>query len=144
MPEPKIYATGNSTLRGEFNISYYIFEKDASFLDWLSMLLVQVLDINNGEEQAKFIIKREDTDGADYVETEVYAKDINKMIDLHEKYENKGERIDIFYGKDRVYVTLQKSKEIRKKFSEFVRKTKDWIEVKERSEIPAYAGEKIK
>ena len=26
--QTKIYATGNQTLKGEFNISYYIFEKD--------------------------------------------------------------------------------------------------------------------
>jgi hypothetical protein len=31
--KPKIYATGNETLKGEFNISHYIFEKDNSFLD---------------------------------------------------------------------------------------------------------------
>lgn len=145
MTNPKIYATGNSTLKGEFNISYYIFEKEASFLDWLAMLLVQVLEIDYGEKRAKFIINRKDTEEEDDdVEAEVFAKDIKKMVDLHEKYENKGERIDIFYGQDRVYVTLRKSKEIRKKFSEFVRKTKDWIEAKEISETPAYAGERIK
>lgn len=123
----KIYATGNETLKGEFNISYYIFEKDESFLDWLSKMLVEVFGIQNGEEQAKFNIKRKDTKEIN----QIGDKKISKMIDLHEKYENKGERVDVFYGKDRVYVTLRKSKEIRKKFAYFVKKTKEWIKIKE-------------
>lgn len=137
--KPKIYATGNETIKGEHNISYYVFEKDNSFLDWLSKLLVEVLEITDGEQQAKFIIKRKDTKEGDWVEDEIYIKNIKKMVDLHEKYENKGERVDVFYGKERVYVTLRKSREIRKKLSKFIQKTKDWIKVKEVNKIPIYA-----
>ena len=36
MSKPNIYATGNETPKGEFNIPCYIFEKEDSFLDWLS------------------------------------------------------------------------------------------------------------
>ena len=60
------------------------------------------------------------------------------MTDLHEKYENKGQRVDVFYGKNRVYLTLRKSREIRKKFSDFVKRTKEWVKVKEVQEIPVY------
>ena len=136
--KPKIYATGNETLKGEFNISYYIFEKDKTFLDWLSKLLVEVFEIQDREEQAKFIIKRKDTEEGDWIEDEIFIKEINKMIDLHEEYENKGERIDVFYGKNRVYVTLRKSRKIRKKFADFVRKTKDWIKIKQIQDVPVY------
>jgi nucleoid-associated protein YejK len=132
--ESKIYATGNETLKGEFNISYYIFEKDKTFLDWLSKLLVEVFEIQNGEQKAKFIVKEKDR-GIE----EVYIKDINKMVDLHEKYSNKNDKIDIFYGNNKIYVTLRKSKEIRKKFTAFVRKTKDWIKAKSVNKIPIYA-----
>lgn len=133
--KPKIYATGNETLKGEFNISYYIFEKDETFLDWLSKLLVEVFEIQDGEQQAKFIIKRKDTEEGDWIEDETYIKEISKMIDLHEKYGDKGGRLDVFYGKNRVYVTLRKSKEIRKRFADFVQKTKEWIKVKEGQEL---------
>lgn len=132
---PTIYSTGNESIKGEFNVSYYIFEKDQSFLDWLSKLLIEVFDMTNGEEKAKFIMKHPENDLAS---EEFYAKEINKMIDLHEKYENKGERVDIFYGKDRVYVTLRKSKEIRKKFSQFVLKTKDWVKMKKVQKMPVH------
>lgn len=141
---PKIYATGNETLRGEFNTSYYIFEKDNSFLEWLGKLLTEVFDIDDGEQQAKFIINRKDTEGEDWVEDEILIKEIDKMIDLHEKYENKCERVDVFYGKDRVYVTLRKSRGIRKKFANFVRKTKDWIVVKEVKDMPVYVNKQEK
>jgi HSP20 family molecular chaperone IbpA len=134
---PKIYATGNETLKGEFNISYYIFEKDSSFLDWLGELLEKVLEIENGKNLAKYIVKEKDDEG-NWVSEEIYAKEIQKMIDLHEKYENKGERIDIFYGKNRIYVTFRKSREMRKKFAKFVLKTKDWIKISERNELPSY------
>lgn len=122
----KIYATGNETIKGEFNVSYYIFEKDESFLEWLGKLLVEVLGIERGEEQAKFII------GIAGDGEEIFnEKNLDKMIDIHEKYEKKGDRVDVFYGKNRVYVTLRKSREIRKKFADFVKKTRRWIEQKE-------------
>lgn len=141
---PKIYATGNETLKGEFNISYYILEKDGSFLNWLGKLLTEVFEIKDGERQAKFIINRKDTEEADWVEDEILIKEIDKMMDLHERYENKGERVDVFYGKNRVYVTLRKSREIRKKFADFVKKTKEWIEIKEVKEMPVYVRKQEK
>ena len=144
MTKPKIYATGNETIKGENNISYYIFEKDNSFLDWLAKLLLEVFEIENAEQQVKFIIKREEDEEGNYLGDKFYLKNIKKMIDLHEKYFNKGERIDIFYGKNRVYVTLRKSRNIREKFSEFVLKTKDWIEIKEIVELPFHAGKELK
>lgn len=138
--KPRIYSTCNETLKGEFNVSHYIFEKDNSFLDWLGKLLTEVFEIRAGEQRAKFIVKRNDTE--EECKDEVYIKEIDKMVDLHEKYENKGERVDIFYGKNRVYVTLRKSREIRKKFADFVKRTKDLTEVKKIKKIPIYVRKK--
>jgi hypothetical protein len=143
MSKPKIYASGNETLKGEFNVSYYIFQKDESFLDWLAKLLIEVIEIEDGEWQAKFIIDREEDAQGGLVEKGIYQKNVNKMVDVHEKYFNKGQRVDVFYGKERVYVTLRKSREIRKKFAQFVLKTKEWIAAKQVQELPAYAGKKI-
>ena len=80
MSKPKIYATGNENIKGESNISYYIFEKEANFLDWLSKLLVEVLEIQNGEEQAKYVIKRKETDKGEWLEDEIYFKEIKNPI----------------------------------------------------------------
>ena len=142
-PKPKIYATGNQNIKPGSNMSYYIFEKGPSFLDWLAKLLTEVLDIDR--EEVKFIVKRKDTDKDDWVEDEVYIKDIDKMVDLHESYTSKqGDRVDVFYGKTRAYVTLTKSGEIRQKFADFVKKTKQWIQIKKVKELPVYAGKKVK
>ncbi len=61
------------------------------------------------------------------------------MTDIHEKYEKNQERVDVFYGKNRVYVTLRRSREMRKKFADFLKKTKEWIKVEKVPEIPGYA-----
>ncbi len=141
--KPKIYASGNENLSGEFNISYYIIEKDSSFLDWLGDLLVQVLEISEGKHKAKFITKnKEDKDGA-FIGQDVYMKDIRKMTDLHEHFENNQNRVDLFYGKERVYLTFRKTKEARQKLAQFLERTRTWIEVKEVKELPLHAGEKI-
>ena len=135
----KIYATANENLKGNFNISYYIMEKDDSFLDWLFKLLTNVIELSAGEaDKAKFIrIAKEDKEG-NIIGEDVYKKNVEKMVDLHEKYENKNERIDLFYGKKRVYLTLRCSKKIRKKFADFIAKTKNWIKKEEIKEFQPY------
>lgn len=128
MKKTKIYAAGNENIKGDYNVSYYIIEKDNNFLNWLSKALVQVLEIREGDKKARFIVKI--IDDSTNVE-ELILKDINQMIDLHEHYEKEGERIDLFYGKNRVYLTFRKSKECRKKFAKFLLNTKEWIDIKE-------------
>lgn len=140
MSKPKIYATGNETIKGGYNVSYYIFEEDNSFLEWFGELLEEVLDIGEGKQKAKFNTQTIEGEGE---ELEKFSeKEINKMIDVHEKYENKGERADVFYGKEKVYVTLRKSKEIRAKFAKFVEKNKNWVEVKKSPEFSIKVGNK--
>jgi hypothetical protein len=131
----KIYATGNETLEGKFNLSYYIFEKDTKFLDWLGKLLVEVFEVENGENIAKFI---QISEGEESEQT-IYIKDINKMVDIKETYANKkGDRVDLFYGLKRVYVTLRKSFDVKGKFAEFIIKSKEWIKIEETERVPVY------
>jgi hypothetical protein len=144
MAKPKIYLTGNETLKGEYNISHYVFEKDDSFLDWLAQLLVEVFEMPQGEQRAKFIFKTKEDEEGKWIKDEIYAKEIKKMIDIYEKYSNNLGQIDVFYGKNRVYMALRKSREIREKFSRFVFKTRDWIKIKEIKELPIYASKRVK
>ncbi|MEI6731305.1 MAG: hypothetical protein WCK90_01360 [archaeon] len=123
MDKLTIYATGNENLSGSYNTSYYIVGKNEAFLKWLGDLLVGVLGIEGGRERAKYYkLSEEDMENP-------VAKDIKKMIDLHEYYEKKGERVDLFYGKDRVYITFRKSKETRKKFADFMLKTAEKVKI---------------
>ncbi len=140
MDKPKIYATGNENLTGEFNISYYIVEKDENFLEWLGDLLIEVMEIKDGKDRAKLIINNKEDETGAFIGHEIYVKEISKMNDLHEHYSGKDlNRIDIFYGKNRAYITLRKSKETREKFAKFMLKTKEWIKVIEAKELPVYA-----
>ena len=140
---PKIYATGNEKVSGVFNISYYIIEKDNKFLEWLGRLLLEVFEIQGGKQHAKFIVKDLEDDKGLRIGKEVYAKEIRKMTDVHEHYENKGDRVDVFYGDKRVYLTLRKAEETRKKFARFVTKTREWIVIQEVPVLPVYAEERV-
>jgi hypothetical protein len=144
MNKPKIYATGNENLNGDFNISYYIVEKDSSFLDWLEKLLNDIMKTDGETYSVKFIVKNKKDKHGKFIGEEVFAKNIHKMVDLHEHYGSKEDRVDLFYGRERIYMTFRKSKETRRKFARFLSKTKDWIEIKEIPQLPVYAGRKIK
>ncbi len=128
MVKGKIYSTGNETLEGKFNISYYVLEKDAKFLAWLSKLLVEVFEAENAENKAKFVQVKNESE----TEREVRIKDINKMVDIKETYSNTvGDRVDLFYGVNRVYVTLRKSFDTKNKFASFMTKSREWIKIEE-------------
>ena len=144
MITPKIYATGNRNLSEEVNVSYYIVEKDANFLDWLEKLVKEVLEIKDERHSVKYVYKYlKDEDGEEKGEFDMYIKEIEKMIDIHEQYGNNHNRLDLFYGDKRVFLTFHKSRETRKKFADFVRKTKKWVEVREVKELPSYVRKVI-
>jgi hypothetical protein len=131
----KIYATGNENIKNA-NISYYVLEKDKYFLDWLSKLLRNILDLDS--EKAKFILIPGDTNKSNS-QDKIYEKEVKKMIDIHEKYGEGNERADIFYGKNKVFLTIRTSKDKRKKLSDFIRKTKSWVNIKKTKKVPDYA-----
>ena len=121
-----IYATGNERITGDYNVSHYVIEKNKKFLMWLGALLEEILEIKDGMHKAMYLDRTRD-DGP----IEIIQKRISKMKDLHEKYINKGERVDVFYGDKRVYITFRKSREVREKFANFVQKHSDWVKIEE-------------
>lgn len=125
MKKPTIYATGNERITGDYNVSYYVVEKSNEFLNWFGSLLTEVLEFSNGIFKANNTVKFIDN------EEVVIKKEIKKMVDIHEKYEKNGSRIDVFYGKKRVFVTFRKSRDVREKFAEFLTKHAEWVEVEE-------------
>ena len=124
----KIYSVGNQNLSGEYSYSYCVLEKDKKFLDWLGELLLQVLKLDYGKNNAKYVTIEPYCENK--FEEETYLKEIKKMVDIHEVYLNKlGDRIDLFYGNKKVYLTLRSSKEVRKAFGKFVDKTRKGIKI---------------
>ena len=61
MNNSKIYATGNENISGDYNISYYVLEKNEKFLNWLDKLVKEVLDNKNRKNKDVYvkIIKKE-------------------------------------------------------------------------------------
>ena len=72
MITPKIYATGNRNLSEEVNVSYYIVEKDANFLDWLEKLVKEVLEIKDERHSVKYVYK--------YLKDEDYFLRVQKIF----------------------------------------------------------------
>ena len=89
----------------------------------------EVLEIENGKQRAKVNII-EDYNENPPIE-KIIIKDIHKMTDLHEVYDSENrDRIDLFYGKKRIYMTFRKCRKVRKEFSKFLIKTTNWVKVK--------------
>jgi len=131
MEKLKIYATGNERIKGDFNVSYYIIEKNKIFLDWLGNLLEDVLEIKGGKKDAKFWLNEQENDKGEII-GEVYTeKKVSEMNDYHEKYFSKGNRIDLFYGDKRVFLAFRKDREMREKFAKFLIKQSKGISIKE-------------
>lgn len=143
MEKPKIYSTGNENVKGESNVAYYIVEKNEKFLDWLRELVVHVLEIKETKSMVKYIKKTIEDEEGHPIDEVLYTKDITKMVDVHEHYQNKGDRVDVFYGNKRVFLALRRSNETRKKFADFVEKTREWIVVEKVPELPFYVGAQI-
>ena len=143
MKDPIIYATGNQRLNGDFNVSHYIVEKSENFLDWLELLIDEIFEKKGEGLEVKKVHKNVQDDEGNFVREEVYLKDINKMIDIHEhyptEYKSNGDRIDLFYGKNRVFITFRKSRDSRVVLQKFFQKHAQWVSVNEVTQVPTYA-----
>ena len=117
----KLFSTANQHINGDHNIAHYVVEKSPEFFNWLSKLLSQVFDIMDAESQVKFLTLN-DYDHVPPIE-KIIAKDINKMIDIRETYSSKeGDQINLFYGKERVYITFRENREKRLELGNFLSK----------------------
>lgn len=122
-----IYATGNERLTGDFNVSYYVVEKRKGFLTWLGTLLEEVLEIKDGKIKALNYSKMLDDGGEEYV-----LKNVAEMKDVHEHYGEGGNRVDLFYGEKRIFVTFRKDRGVRKKFADFLIRHTEWVKVEDK------------
>lgn len=105
----KVLGIGN-----EGNFNFIIFEKNKNFMDNFTNLMSSSLsampDLNTIEkidENDKLVTQR---------------KKIEEIIDRHESHEAEGARLDIFYGKDKVFVIVLTSPKNRKKLMENLEK----------------------
>jgi len=93
----KLYGIGN-----EKDYSFIIVEKNANFLRWLANFLDKGFDYRGDVETKETGVG---------VNCEPQAKNIEEYVDKHETYKmyhnrNKDMRVDVFYGKDRVFITI--------------------------------------
>ena len=117
MPKIKICATGNS---GKFN--YFIVEKNKDFFIILSKILWQGFGIQGDSiVYESYVAKNEK-----YI---TKKKNITNFVDKYEKFKNEKARVDIFYGKDKIFFSIYTSLSMRKKFLKFLEANASWKKV---------------
>lgn len=103
MKKIKLHAIGN----GE-NINYYIFDKKQDVAKVLSKIFENILGIFwRFDEEYK----------AKKGRWRIKKINIEKFKDFHENHLGKGNRIDIFYGDKKMFVTIFCSEKLRLKFN---------------------------
>jgi hypothetical protein len=130
MNKPTIHATWNINLPQNSNASYYVIEKSPKFLEWLKKIVCDILEYHSVENQVTHYIKTKYDKNDQPIGEKTIIKNINKMTDLHEKYEGEKGRADVFYGKTKVFLTITLSKRIRKNLTNFLLKHSKVFKIK--------------
>jgi len=99
MKKIKLYAIGN-----EDNFSYYLFDKKQNVFEILNKIFLVDFNID-------WKLYRDDLDKKGKI-------NIEKYVDIHESNGYDKLRIDLFYGKDKIYLTMICSPDLRIKFNE--------------------------
>lgn len=107
----------------DFNLNYIIIEKDKNLFKWLSNFFKNMSSsysetYDYHDKKGRYITRK---------------KQLKDYIDVHENkwFMNKNTRIDIFYGKDKVFITFINLKEkYRKKLINNLNKTAVWKKIK--------------
>ncbi len=102
MTKIKLYGTGNE---GDFN--YYIFDKKQEVFNILNKIFLMDFNLKRGLTHCNYSDERKKVN-------------IEKYSDIHESDKNNELRVDLFYGKNKIYITLICSQDLRIKFNEFL------------------------
>ena len=101
MVKMKIQGIGN-----EWNFDYIITEKHEDFFGWLKEFL-------KGAFGYRELVDVEEREGKGY---EMGQKLVSRFTDVHERYQCKDARVDVFFGKEKVFITITTDIKTRKKF----------------------------
>ena len=117
MRKMKVLGMGN-----EDNFNYLIIKKSEGFFEWFNELLVEAF---GGAENDVMYCESRDKDGKIINE----KRDVNDETDTHEYYPtNDGIRVDVFYGKEKVFLTFNCSLDKRGKFMKKLEEISDFEE----------------
>lgn len=91
---------------GKFN--YLVIEKERHFLKWIDKLLYDSFGHLGDIDKEEYVNNKGDL--------VIKNKNIYSLVDRHESYENMNVRVDIYYGKNKVFITLITTLICRKEF----------------------------
>lgn len=114
MEKVRITGIGN---QDEFN--FLIAEKNKDFFEWLGKVMY-----NSFEAMPDVVTYLDDEDNYEKEK----KKKIENYTDWHESFEAEGARIDIFYGKEKVFITVITSLKNREKLMGNLEKYSEFVE----------------
>ena len=124
MMKTKIVAVGNQE-----NFNYIIVNKNKTFFEWLAKLLWDSFEIGDVEIYESYTKNKKLT---------TRKKQIKNYIDIHESYDNGNINLNVFYGKDKVFITFNASLEQRRRFIKNLDKSSNWAKKIRNKEIFNY------
>ena len=114
MKKIKICGIGNE---GKFN--YLILEKNLDFFEILSKILYEAFEIHDDSIRYNEYVNKKDK----FVRRK---KNIKTFIDKYERFQNEKARVEVFYGKNKIFMSVYTSIPSRKKFMKILEKISIW------------------
>lgn len=113
----KIVGMGN-----EEDINFIIVYKNKYFFEWLAEFMLKSFGMSNYN-----VIGESECRRGDWIDKK---KQIKNFTDRHEIYKNKNARVDVFYGKRKVFIMINTPLKNKKKFGEVLGKISIWKKCK--------------
>lgn len=113
----KLYGVGN---QGKFN--HLIIQKKQESFDLLRAIMKPLGIIPYGLDYDEYTNKK----GI----PKIRKKKISKMIDVYSKFEGKKSRVEIFFGKNKIFISLFTSFKKREKMMDVLQKNTTWAKRK--------------
>ena len=101
----------------EGDFTYLLVKKHPQILQWLAILLEDVFGI----PKAHVMIQDEDPDHG------IVERTTKELVDLHDSFHAEKSRIDVFYGNEKVFITVICSAELRPAFLSKVQECTIWM-----------------
>lgn len=114
MKKIKICGIGN-----ERDFNYWILEKNSDFFEILSRILYDAFGIIDDSIRYDEYVGKKDR-------LIRRKKNIKTLIDKYERFQNEKARVELFYGKNKIFMSVYTSFPNRKKFIQVLEKVSIW------------------
>jgi hypothetical protein len=122
MQKVRIFGSGNFKAAAG-SCSYLILEKSGGILEWLAELIEDVIGMEGARHDFRYKDEGIDDKGRPYV----IENSLKEFQDAHSSYESKDARVDMFFGRKRVFMMIMCPPEVRKMITKMLDGTAEFV-----------------